>query len=503
MNTEAPILPLDQHNQRLLANVRPSGWRNPPPANRYNLVVLGAGTAGLVTAAGAAALGAKVALVEKHLMGGDCLNVGCVPSKTLLHAARVAHAARRGGPGIVARDVTVNFGAVMDRVRSVRAAISAHDSAERFRGLGVDVFLGAGRFISGDAIDVDGATLRFKRAVICTGARAAMPDIPGLAAAGFLTNETVFNLTTLPRRLAVIGGGPLGCELAQAFQRLGSSVTIFHNQAHLLAHEDPDAVQLLETAFRREGIQIFAHASISAVDVSPGGKTVRYDVGRAGSATFDEILVAAGRRPNVADLGLDEAGVEHDMTSGVRVDDRLRTTNQRIYAAGDVCLKWKFTHAADAAARLVIQNALFFGRKRVSKLVIPRCTYTDPEMAHVGMSAGEAQDRGVLHQVFTQPLTNVDRAITDDRTPGLVKLIVREGSGTILGATIVGPHAGDLIAEVAVAMKATLRLGGLARVIHPYPTLADAVRQCGDAWNRTRLTPGLRSWLSRWFEWRR
>ena len=499
------ITPWDDHNRRLVANVHPPDWHNPQPADRYNLVVIGAGTAGLVTAAAAAALGARVALIEKHLMGGDCLNVGCVPSKSMLRAAKAAHEARRASTfGIHAGEVRVDFPAVMQRVRAVRADISPHDSARRFGELGVDVFLGPASFSSRETVDVNGAKLRFRSAVICTGARPAIPDIPGLVTAGFLTNESVFNISSLPARLAVIGGGAIGCELAQAFQRLGSQVTLVHNKARLLDREDDDAAMLLAQVFAREGIRILSPARITRVSLSAEGKTLQYESnGGTASVVVDEILVAAGRTPNVESLNLAVAGVGFDARQGVRVDDHLRTTNRRIFAAGDVCLHWKFTHAADFTARIAVQNALFLGRKRLSALNMSWCTYTDPEIAHVGLSEREAEKRGVPCQSFLQPFSGVDRAITDGVTEGYVKILVRRGTDKICGATIMAPRAGDLIAEIAVAMKARLGLGELANVIHPYPTLAEAIRKCGDAWNRTRLTPTVKSLLARWLAWHR
>ena len=501
-----PATPWDEHNRRLLAHVRPPDWQNPVPASRYHLVVIGAGTAGLVTAAGAAGLGAKVALVEKHWLGGDCLNIGCVPSKSLLRAARAAHEARTAGRfGVRVSGVDVDFAAVMERLRAVRAGISPHDSAARFAALGVDVYLGPARFLDGGAVDVAGTTLRFKRAVIATGARATVPDVPGLREAGVLTNENVFNLTALPRRLAVVGGGPIGCELAQAFQRLGSQVMLFHGRDRLLPREDADASRLVHERFQREGMQIHLETKLTRVTAPPGGgKCVEFTrAGRTASVEVDEILIGTGRAPAVDGLNLEGVGVAFDRQRGVQVDDQLRTTHPRIFAAGDVCLRWKFTHAADFAARIVIQNALFLGRKKVSALNMPWSTYTDPEVAHVGLYESEAQARGLALDTYTQPFEHVDRAITDGDTEGFVKIHCRRGTGEIVGATIVGPHAGDLISEVSVAMAGGVSLGRLANVIHPYPTLADAIRRCGDSYNRTRLTPTVKQWMQRWLAWTR
>jgi pyruvate/2-oxoglutarate dehydrogenase complex dihydrolipoamide dehydrogenase (E3) component len=501
------ISPWDRHNQELAANVHPPDWVNPEPSGRYNLVVVGAGTAGLVTAAGAAGLGARVALVERHLMGGDCLNVGCVPSKTLLRSARAAaevRAAAEFGVMVGGEGVVVDFAGVMERVRALRAGISKHDSAKRFRDLGVDVFLGAGKFLDGETVEVSGKKLRFKRAVIATGGRAAQPKIDGLAEAGFLTNETVFSLTEQPARLAVIGGGPIGCELAQGFARLGSRVTLLHKNEHLLDREDAEAAALIQKQFSREQIEVVTGADIVRASKSAGGKTLyfRSALGTV-EVTVDEILVAAGRAPNIEGLNLEAAGVAGDPREGILVNDYLQTSNRRIYAAGDVCMKWKFTHAADAAARVVIQNALFIKSRRVSTLLMPWCTYTDPEVAHVGLYEREATDQGFKVATYTQPLSGVDRAVTDGEENGFVKIHVRRDTNHILGATIVARHAGEMISEISVAMAGRLQLTDLGNVIHPYPTQAEAIRKCADACNRARLTPGVKGMLSRWLRWRR
>lgn len=500
------IHPLDDANRTLAANVHPAEWKNPEPAPRYNLVVIGAGTAGLVTAAGAAGLGAKVALVEKHFLGGDCLNVGCVPSKALIRSSRVAGELRDAARfGVRASGVEVDFGAAMARMRRLRAHISRHDSVQRFsKELGVDVFLGAARFVADGVVEVDGARLAYRKAVIATGARAAQPDVPGLQGAGFLTNETVFSLTERPRRLAVIGGGPIGCELAQAFQRLGSEVTLFHDRAHVLDREDADAAEIVQRSLVRDGVRLVLGAKIGRVERRGAEKRIAYaGDGGESEVVVDEILVGAGRQPNVEGLGLETVGVSFDARDGVRVDDRLRTTNRRIFAAGDVCMRWKFTHAADFAARIVIQNALFLPTRRLSSLTMPWCTYTSPEIAHVGLYEDEARARGIETTAFVRPLAEVDRAIADGDEEGFVKILVKKGTDRIVGATVVASHAGDLVSEISVAMAAKLGLGSLANVIHPYPTRAEAIRQLGDAYNRTRLTPFVKGLFQRWLAWTR
>lgn len=503
---EIPALePLDAHNERLLENTHPPSWVNPEPAGRYNLVVIGAGTAGLVTAAGAAALGAKVALVERHLMGGDCLNVGCIPSKALIRCARAAAEVRRAGAyGVDVPDGThVDFARVMERVRRLRADISPHDSVRRFQERGVDVFLGAGHFLGEDCVEVAGSRLRFARAVIATGARAAVPKVPGLAEAGYLTNETLFTLTERPDRFVVLGAGPIGCEMAQAFARLGSRVVLIENSRGILPREDPDAARLVAEALRRDGVEIRCATELWAVCRSRGGeKRLALDCeGKASEVTADAILVAAGRRPNVEGLDLEAGGVAYD-SSGVKVDDRLRTTNPRVFAAGDVCFRYKFTHTADALARIVIRNALFFGRARASALTIPWCTYTTPELAHVGLSEAEAQARGLSVDTLRVQLGDVDRARLDG-DEGLLKVILKRGTDRILGATLVASNAGEMISELTLAIVSGVGLRTLAETIHPYPTQAEVLKRAGDAWNRGRLTPRLKRFLSAVLAWRR
>jgi pyruvate/2-oxoglutarate dehydrogenase complex dihydrolipoamide dehydrogenase (E3) component len=500
------VLPQDEHNSRLVANVHPADWVTPKPAPRYNLVVIGAGTAGLVTAAGAAGLGAKVALIERELLGGDCLNVGCVPSKALIRAARAAAQVRNAGQfGIhVPPGVQIDFPAIMERMRRLRAGLSPHDSAARFRDLGVDVYFGQGKFTSSNTIDVAGKVLNFRRAVIATGARAHRPVIPGLAEAGFLTNETVFALTELPPRLAVIGAGPIGCELAQCFARFGSKVTLLGNHSQILPKEDADAALRLEKALRKDNVELILNCEIARVEKRDREKIVHLTCGQESRQVIvDEILVGAGRVPNVEDLNLESVGVQYDQRDGVHVNDRLQTTNPNIYAAGDICSRFKFTHAADAMARIVIQNALFKGRAKASALTIPWCTYTDPEIAHVGLYEHEAKERGIPFRVFTQEFNEVDRAVLDGEEDGFVKIVCTAKGGKILGATIVTAHAGDMISEVTLAMVGRLGLGTIARVIHPYPTQAEAIKKLGDAYNRTRLTLTVKWLFEKWLSWTR
>ncbi len=503
-NALNPPLAPDEYDREVLSNVRPSDWRNPHPVGRYALVVVGAGPAGLVAAQAAAALGARVALIERDRLGGDCLNAGCVPSKAIIRTSRL-YAEMRNAEGFGAQvpgDIRCDFAAAMERMRRVRARISRQDSAQRLRAAGVDVYFGEAQFSGPKAVVVEGATLLFRKALVATGARPYTPSIPGLAEAGYFTNDTIFDLTERPRRLLVMGGGPLGCELAQAFCRLGSQVTIAQDLPLFLPKEERDAVQLLSDAFARDGIEI--HLNTTVVDVRLQGSQKLVDlvsVGYRSTVAVDAILTGMGRAPNVRNLGLEAAGVSFDDDAGIRVNDFLQTTNPRIYAAGDVCLEHKFTHTAEAAARIVVRNALFLGRKRWSSLTIPWCTYTDPEVAHVGLYVREARERNIPVKTFTVLMHEVDRAIADAEEEGFVKIHVKEGTDTILGATVVARHAGEMINGISLAIAAGIGLSGLARVIHAYPTQAQAIKQAADAYNRTRLTPALKWFSKRWLAW--
>lgn len=499
------LQPLDEHNRVLMEAGHPPAHVNPTPAGRYNLVVIGAGTAGLVTAAGAAGLGAKVALIERELMGGDCLNVGCVPSKALISCARAAaHARQSDDLGVrITGDVTTDFPAVMERMRRLRAGISDDDSVKRFSSLGIDVFIGQGSFDSDRSIVVGGQRLEFSKAVVATGARAAAPPIPGLEDAGYLTNETVFSLTELPRRLVVIGAGPIGCELAQSFARFGSEVTLIESAGQILTREDPDAATIVAESLKRDGVNIICGGKGATISTRDGEKIVSAQChGQQMEIACDEILVGVGRKPNVENLGLETAGIAFDPRTGVTVNDKLRTSNKHVYAAGDICSRFKFTHTADALARIVIQNALFFGRAKASKLIIPWCTYTDPEVAHVGMYEHDAKDAGLEIDTFKIEMAQVHRAILEG-DHGFLKVHVKKGTDQIVGATIVSEHAGEMISELTLAMTAGKGLGTIAKTIHPYPTVAEVIKRAGDAYSRTRLTPTVQKLFHTLLRWRR
>lgn len=498
-NLALALTPNDEYNRTLAKLTHPLDWPSPVPKGRYNLVVVGAGSAGLVAAAGAAGLGARVALIERHQSGGDCLNTGCVPSKAVIRAARAAYDAANAAPFGVHTAVApaVDFSAVMERMRRLRARIAPNDSFERFSGLGVDMFLGDAKFTSATRVEVNGRPLDFSKALIATGGRAAVPSVPGLVDAGFFTNETVFNLTSLPKRWLVLGGGPIGCELAQSFKRFGAEVTIMGRDKRLLPRDDPDASAVLEARFVQEGIH--AQLGVEPLRVERTGEVRRVVFERDGKSEtveVDAILVATGRLPNVENLGLEEAGVAFDRR-GVTVDDSLRSSNPRIYASGDVAGRWQFTHAADAMSRIVLQNALFWGRKKATMLTIPWATYTDPEIAHVGRSHAEAAERGQDLVTYTVQLRDVDRAILESDEEGFARVRADRKTGRIVGATLVGRDAGDLIGEMALAVTNKLTLGQLAATVHPYPTRAEAWKRIGDLHSRTRLTPFVKRLLER------
>ena len=508
------IYPLDEHNQILAENVHPPNWVNPEAAGRYNIVVIGAGTAGLITAVIAASLGAKVALIEKHLMGGDCLNVGCVPSKGIIRAARAWADLRNAEEfGLhIPPGVKYDFGAAMARMRQLRARISHNDSVHRYAKLGVDVYIGSGRFTGADTIQVEGPagsrTLTFAKAAVCTGARASAPPTPGLKEAGYLTNETVFSLTELPQRIGVIGAGPIGCELAQSFARFGSQVYLIEALHGILPKEDRDAAEFVEQQMLRDGVKLLCCGKDLKVQKTDTGKRLTVEShGQQYDVTVDEILVGVGRTPNVEEIGLEAVGVEYDK-NGVKVNARLQTTNPRIFAAGDICSRYKFTHAADAMAQIVIQNALFphpfgFGYASVESLIMPWCTFTEPEVAHVGMYEKEAREKGIEVETYTYKLDEVDRAILDGEDEGFARVHIQKGSDKILGATIVAAHAGDMIGEFSVAMKASAGAKTIAGTIHPYPTQAEVNKKVVNLWRKAHFTPRTKALLMKLFAWMR
>lgn len=462
----------------------------------YDLCVIGGGSAGLVAAAGAAALGAKVSLVEKHKMGGDCLNYGCVPSKALLHSAKVAQSMRNANDAAISAHVPdVSLEKVMQRVRSVIQAIEPNDSPERFRGLGVDVIFGAGKFVSRQAFKVNGRTLTARKFIVATGSRPAIPAIPGLKEVPYLTNETVFDLNEPVPRLIVLGGGAIGVELSQAFARLGTQVYLVHRGRHILKNEDPDLAEVVEDRLIQESI--FLHLGASPVKVEREAGRLRLLIKQLdGTEQWLEgthLLVATGRLANVENLGLDVAGVE--VTNGrVSTDQRLRTANHDIYACGDVVGPYQFTHMAEHHAGIALRGALFHLPAKIEERVIPWCTFTDPELARVGLSETEARARGIAYQAYTFPFHEVDRAITDGEMAGLAKILTAP-NGKLLGAAIVGPNAGELIHEYVLALSRNLKVGDLANVIHIYPTLAQINRRVANEQLKSKLTPKAKRWM--------
>ncbi|MER8853120.1 mercuric reductase [Mesorhizobium australicum] len=503
--TRTAVFPLDSNDVELIRGAHPAHWKNPTPNGLYNLVVIGAGPAGLTAARDAASLGAKVALIERGLIGGACVNVGGIPSKSIIRTARLYADMRDAESfgGNPPDHLRVDFQRAMTRMRQIRQRISRANSAVSVAAEGIDLYFGEARFGGPDTVVVADRTLHFKKALVATGAHASGPAIPGLAEAGYLDNETMYDLTQCPPRLLVIGGGPLGCEMAQAFCLLGAKVILAQSDPMFLPGEERDAAQILSDALAREGIEVRLNTEVVAVRMEGGKKAA--DLMRDGDMTtisVDEIITGVGRSPNVDGLGLDEAGVAYDV-NGIKVDDYLRSTNPHVYAAGDVCLEYKFTHTAEAAARIVVRNALFRGRERLSELVIPWCTYTDPEIAHVGLYPLEARRNGIPVKTYTVLMHDVARAVMDGEEEGFVKIHVREGSDRILGATVVATHAGEMINAVTLAIRSGMGLHALADVIHPFPTQAQGIKMAGDAYRRTRFTSLRRRLAARWLAWSR
>jgi pyruvate/2-oxoglutarate dehydrogenase complex dihydrolipoamide dehydrogenase (E3) component len=479
--------PKPNHEAAFLRRVHPEGWENPVARNVYDLAIVGAGPAGLAAAESAARLGFSVALIERNRLGGNSLNVGSVPSKAIIGTARVYRFMRDaeefGAP--VPNEPALEFGKVMTRMRRIRTRISEYHSVHELTALGVEVFFGAARFKSADTLYVDDAPLHFKKALIATGARPRVPDIPGLKQTGYRTSTTIFEMTALPKHLAVIGGGPLGCEMAQAFCRLGSHVTIVQNDPKFLPREERDAAEILSRSMARDGVEIRLNTTVVAARHENGAKilkTVNNEV--QSDIQADEILLSVGRIPNVEELALEAAAIEFDIDQGIKVDDFLRSTNPNVYAAGDACLALKFTNAAQFSARLAVQNALMKAQQRQSSAVIPWCTYCDPEIAHIGLHVWEARQQSIPIKSFTVMMQDVDRAITDGRDIGFVKIHIAEGSDRILGATIVSSQASEMINEMAVIMSTGVGMKALAEVAHTYPAKSEAIMLAAQAYKR-------------------
>ncbi len=486
-------------------------WAHLKP-RRYdrNLVVIGAGAAGLVTAYVAAAVKARVTLVERHRMGGDCLNTGCVPSKALIHAASVAQQMRHcAAVGIAPVAVQVDFPLVMARLAQVVRDIEPHDSVARYTALGVDVQLGAARILDPWHVQITAAdgtqqVLSTRSIVIATGARPFVPPLPGLDSVGCLTSETLWDLRELPPRLLVLGGGPIGCELAQAFARLGSQVTLVEQGARLLVREDADVSALVQQALEADGVTVLTgHLALRCAQAG-GVKTLDAEhAGQAVTLAFDELLCAVGRAARLEGFGLEELGIPVART--VVTDEALRTLYPNILAAGDVAGPWQFTHTASYQAGYAAINGLFgdFKAFKVDQRVIPCCTYTAPEVARVGLNVQDAVAQGVAHEVTRYPMDDLDRAIAEGRTQGWVQVLTVPGKDRILGATIVGAQGGDLLAEFVLAMKHKLGLNAILGAIHSYPTMSEANRGAAGAWKRAHAPQGLLRWAERFHTWRR
>jgi len=473
-------------------------------AQNYHLIVIGAGSGGLVAAAGAAALGAKVALIEKFKMGGDCLNTGCVPSKSILRAAKLAHDAKTASRfGLGAFRPAVELDRVMASVREVQEKIAPHDSPERFRGLGVTVRFGSYRFLSRHEITDGNEVLSARRFVIATGSSPRVPEIPGLNEVPFLTSDTVWGLTRLPERLLVLGGGPIGVEMAQAFARLGARVSLVEKNPSLLPREDTEVSRLLVKIFRAEGIDVLPSTTLREFRKGAKGFELIASHPIEGEMTlsFDTLLVAVGRSPHVKGLDLTKAGVDAS-EEGIPVNEKLQTSSPHIYACGDVTGPYRFTHTADFQARLILRNALFPGSARIDYRTVPWCTFTDPEVARVGLNEREASRSHIPYEVYAYPMDELDRALCDREEKGFIKILVKKGSDRILGVTLVGPHAGEVIHEAVLAMHQGIGLKKIASMIHVYPTLSEIVKRAADAHQASRLTPRLKRWLRRYFSWR-
>lgn len=465
----------------------------------FDLAVIGGGAGGLVVAAGGAALGAKVVLIEKHKLGGDCLWYGCVPSKTLIKSAHIAHQMRHADRwGVAPATPRTDIATVMERVASVIRSIEPNDSPERFRGLGVDVVFGEGRFTGRDSFEVAGRRITAKHFVIATGSRPAVPPIPGLDQIPYLTNETVFDLRENVPSLIVIGGGPIGSEMAHAFRRLGSEVSLVDMAPAILPREDADLVDVVLRSMKSDGVRFHLGVSVAGVEGRAGDirMMLRAKDGSVQTIGGTHLLVAAGRKANVENLGLEAAGVAVDKGRIVNTD--LVTTNPRIFVIGDAAGGYQFTHVAEHHAGIVLRRAIFHLSWTKPSTVVPWCTYTDPELARVGLSETEAKQQGIAHSVYRFPFHEIDRARAEGETEGCAKLVT-DPKGRLIGAAIVGPHAGELIAEAVLAMSQRLKVGALSSSIHAYPTLAQINRRAADQRLKEGLTPSSKAWIKRIF----
>ncbi len=473
----------------------------------YNLISIGAGSGGLVSSFIAAAVKAKVALIEKHKMGGDCLNTGCVPSKALISSAKAVQVLKKHALyGLKNVSYEVDFAQVMERVQDIIAKVEPHDSIERYSSLGVECHTGEARILSPHEVEVNGKILTTKSIVVATGARPFVPPTPGLEDVPYSHSDNIWELRNQPKHLAVIGGGPIGSELAQAFRRLGSEVTIFNRGPGILPREDMDMVKLVCDVFEKDGLNLLDVTEIERIEKLNNSSRIHFS--RNDKKQFldvDHILVAVGRRPNTSGFGLEELGVELNKNGTIKVDPYLRTNIRNIFACGDVAGPFQFTHMAGHQAWFATVNALFapFKKFAVDYSVVPWCTYTDPELARVGLSEDEAKAQNIPHEVTTYGLDDLDRAITDRTDYGKVKVITPPGKDKILGAAICGVHAGDLLAEFTLAMKHGIGLNKILGTIHPYPTMSEANKMLAGAWRKNHAPAGVLRWLEKFHSWRR
>ncbi|MBA6419332.1 FAD-dependent oxidoreductase [Pseudomonas sp. 5Ae-yellow] len=483
------------------------GWQKPNSFDR-NLVVIGAGSGGLVSAYIAAAVKAEVSLIEKHAMGGDCLNTGCVPSKALIRSARLAAEVKRAATlGYTNASATVDFARVMDRVQRVITEIEPHDSPDRYRDLGVDVIQGAARITSPWSVEVDGRTLTTRNIIIAAGGRPVMPPIPGLDTVPAYTSDTLWGLREQPKRLLVLGGGPIGCELAQAFQRLGSQVIQIEQGERLLANEDSDASELVSLAMRSEGVDLRLGHKAERFEQTDQGAVMharQLDTDELVSISFDAVLVAVGRKANTQGYGVEELGLKLRDNGTLETNEYLATRFPNIFAVGDVTGPYQFTHAAAHQAWFAAVNALFgsFKRFKVDYRVLPHVTFTEPEVARVGLSEAEAEEQEIAVEVTRYGIEDLDRAIADEAAEGYVKVLTTPGKDRILGVTIVGAHAGELIAEYVLAMKQNLGLNKVLGTVHSYPTFAEANKYAAGEWKRAHAPEKLLGWVKRFHRWR-
>lgn len=473
----------------------------------YNLVVIGAGSGGLVTSYVAAVVRSKVALIEKHKMGGDCLNTGCVPSKALIRSAKILSYVRRAKEfGFKKGNIDFDFAQVMNRVHEIIKKVEPHDSVERYTKLGVDCIHGEARVVSPYEVEINGKTITTRNIVITTGAAPFIPPIPGLHKIDYYTSDTIWNIRKLPKRLLVLGGGPIGSELSQAFARLGAKVTQVQRAPQVMVREDPEIAELIMEKFKSEGIDMLLNHE--AVRIESNGDTkalICSSEGREVSVEFDEILVAVGRAANIKGFGLEELGVTITERKTIETNEFLQTNFPNIFCAGDVTGPYQFTHFAAHQAWYAAVNALFGGIKKFKAdySVIPWATYTDPEVARVGLNEKDAQEKGVEYEITTYGLDDLDRAITDSEAYGLVKVLTKPGTDKIIGVTIAGPHASDIIAEYVFAMKHKLGLNKILGTIHIYPTLAEANKYAAGEWKKAHAPEKILRWITRYHNWKR